>query len=139
MRPLHSLAGCAAVLLLAGCGTDAPTAAEPTPTTTTPTTTVTAASVTPSPTPAADQVLTFSYRGGVVTGPKGRVPVRRGSKVLVVLTSDRAEEVHLHGYDRKVDVAKGGTARLTFVADIAGVFELELEERGLLLCRLQVR
>jgi hypothetical protein len=136
VRPLSAIAGGLAVLALAACGTDAPTVTGPSPT---PTVTGTTPAPTASPTVAADQVLSFTYRGGVLTGPKGRVSVRRGSRVVLALTTDRAEEVHLHGYDLKVDVAKGSTGRLAFVADIAGVFEVELEGPGLLLCRLQVR
>jgi hypothetical protein len=47
--------------------------------------------------------------------------------------------VHLHGYDRKVAVAKGRPATLTFTADIPGVFAVELESHGIKLLDLVVK
>ncbi len=85
-----------------------------------------------------DQVVTVSVAGGKVTGPDGRVKVEKGSTVQLVVTSDIADEVHLHGYDKHVDVEKGGTAQLTFKATISGVFEVELEGKKLRLLQLQV-
>jgi heme/copper-type cytochrome/quinol oxidase subunit 2 len=75
----------------------------------------------------------------VVQGGVSRVPVHLGSSVALVVSSDVADEVHLHGYNRKVDVPAGGTATLEFVADQAGVFEAELESRGTQLVQLEVR
>ncbi len=46
---------------------------------------------------------------------------------------------HLHGYDKSVDVEKGGTVTLTFTASVAGVFEAELEAKGPQLVQLQVQ
>jgi hypothetical protein len=83
-------------------------------------------------------VVTVSVAGGKVTGPSGRVKVKKGSTVQLVVTSDVADEVHLHGYDKHVDVEKGGTAQLTFKATISGVFEVELEGKKLRLLQLQV-
>jgi transposase-like protein len=62
-----------------------------------------------------------------------------GSPVDLVVTTDVADEVHLHGYDRRADVASGGTATITFVADRSGVFEAELESRGAQLVQMEVR
>ena len=59
--------------------------------------------------------------------------------VTLRVISDVADEVHLHGYDKHVDVEKGGTADLTFTATLTGVFEAELETRALRLTELQVQ
>jgi len=79
------------------------------------------------------------FAGGVVQGGVSRVPIHVGSSVALVVSSDVGDEVHLHGYDRKVDVPAGGRATLEFVADQAGVFEAELESRGIQLVQLEVR
>ena len=55
------------------------------------------------------------------------------------VVADTADEVHLHGYDKKVDLVKGKPANLTFKADVPGIFEVELEERGLKLLDLVVK
>jgi DNA/RNA endonuclease YhcR with UshA esterase domain len=59
--------------------------------------------------------------------------------VTIRVTSDVAEEVHVHGYDKRVNVAAGGTAEATFVANIPGVFEVEFERSHKLLFTLEVR
>jgi hypothetical protein len=55
-----------------------------------------------------------------------------------VVRADVEDEVHLHGYDLSADVAPGQAARITFTADVAGEFEVELEELGIPLAELTV-
>ncbi len=130
-------------LLLAGCGgnNDDPTLSAPSPTAS-PTPSPTA-SPTASPTPTlpagVDQQVVFSIANKKVTGPAGRVKVKVNTTVQLVVTSDIADEVHLHGYDKHVDVTAGGTATLTFKASIPGVFEVELENTTLTITHLQVQ
>ena len=68
-----------------------------------------------------------------------RATVEQGEKVAIVVGSDVADHVHLHGYDKFADVAPGKPARLVFVASIPGRFEVELEDRGLQIADLEVR
>jgi hypothetical protein len=49
-----------------------------------------------------------------------------------------AEEVHVHGYDIKKDLAANETANVSFEASIPGIFEIELEHSGTPLGRLKV-
>jgi heme/copper-type cytochrome/quinol oxidase subunit 2 len=58
--------------------------------------------------------------------------------VTVRVTSDVADEIHVHGYDLKQDVEAGSTAEISFTADIPGVFEVELENAGFKLADLEV-
>jgi hypothetical protein len=78
-------------------------------------------------------------RAGKVLDPPGRVKIRLGSAVRLVVSSDAGDEVHLHGYDQSVDVVAGQPAELSFRATIPGVFEVELEQSGLQLAQLQVQ
>lgn len=87
---------------------------------------------------AAERTLRLSYADGEVSGNTGRVPVALGATVTVLVRSDVADELHLHGYDRRVPVPAGGSATLRFTADIPGVFELELHETGVALASLEV-
>jgi hypothetical protein len=92
-------------------------------------------------TAAADGAQTVQI---TVTGTKAETAERRvrvplDGKVRLEVTADRADEVHLHGYDRKVDIEPGTPAVLEFTADVPGVFEVELEEAGLKLVELQVQ
>lgn len=75
---------------------------------------------------------------GEVAGGVRRVEVDTGERVLLVVTSDVADEVHVHGVDITREVEAGGTVEVDFVADIPGVFEIELEQQGLPLVELVV-
>lgn len=97
------------------------------------------ATPTPTPTEEEGQVVEITVKGGKVSGPDGRVKVKKGDTVTLRVTSDVADEVHLHGYDESVDVEAGGTAELTFEATLDGVFEAELEERALQLVEFQIQ
>jgi hypothetical protein len=85
------------------------------------------------------QRVEVTYAGGAVRGGVSRISVGLGRQVQFVVHSDVADEVHVHGYDRKATVAAGGTATVDFVADQAGVFEVELESRGTQIAQLEVR
>jgi plastocyanin len=76
-------------------------------------------------------------KGQPVGGP-ARWKVSKGDKVAITVTSDVADELHLHTYDVTEDVAKGGTATLRVTANTEGVFELELEHAATLIGNLQV-
>jgi FtsP/CotA-like multicopper oxidase with cupredoxin domain len=92
---------------------------------------------TPAPAPTV-RTITVSFAGGKVSGETGRVPVARGETVDLVVTSDVAEEAHLHGYDKAAQIPAGGTATIRLVADIPGVFEFELHHSGAELLSLRV-
>ena len=68
-------------------------------------------------------------KGGKPVGGIQRATVKKGQKVAIVVHSDVADEVHVHGYDLHKDVDAGGTVRIVFPATITGVFEAELESR----------
>lgn len=72
------------------------------------------------------------------TGDIRRVSVERGQRVTLIVTSDVADHVHLHGYDVMRDVAPGAPARIVFRATAPGRFEVELEDRGIELAELRV-
>jgi hypothetical protein len=69
-------------------------------------------------------------KGGKPVGGVARIRVKKGDRVRFDVESDVADEVHVHGYDLKKDVAKGGTVSFDFPAKIDGEFEAELESRG---------
>lgn len=132
--------GCAcllAVAALAGCGSDDDsTTATSTETTTTETATETTTTTTPpveKPTIVRITVVNGAPQGGIV-----RKTVRQGDQVVLVVTSDVADEIHLHGYDKSKDVEAGGTIRLPFKATIPGRFEAELESRGVQIADISV-
>jgi heme/copper-type cytochrome/quinol oxidase subunit 2 len=124
----------AVALAACGGGDDNPSAA---PATAAPATTA-AGSATTAAEAGGAQTVRITVTGTKVETAERRVKVPLDGKVRLEVTADRADEVHLHGYDRKVDIAPGRPAVLEFTADVPGVFEVELEEIGLKLVELQV-
>jgi hypothetical protein len=84
-------------------------------------------------------VVEAKVTGDQVETASRRVRIDLGQKVRVQVEADRAEEVHVHGYDLKGDVAPGKPAVIDFTANVPGVFEVELEESSLKLFELQVQ
>ena len=65
--------------------------------------------------------------------------IDRGDSIEVIVRSDVADHIHVHGYDLTADVAPGRPARIAFEATIPGRFEVELEDRGVQIADLEVR
>jgi hypothetical protein len=89
----------------------------------------------PPPPPRAQQIR-LVVRGGKPVGGVQDVTVPKNTRAVIVISSDVADELHLHGYNLKRDLTPGQTARLPFRATIEGTVEAELEERGLPLVRI---
>ncbi len=69
---------------------------------------------------------------------EGPATVGLGDEVTIRVTADVADEVHVHTYDLYADLEPGTPGEITFVAEIPGVHEVELEGAGLLLLNLEV-
>ena len=122
-----------AATAITGCGSDDSTTASSTETTTETTTTDTTTTAAEKPTVVNIVVVNAAPQGGIV-----RQTVNKGDRVVLVVKSDVADEIHLHGYDLSRDVTAGGTARLPFTATLPGRFEVELESRGVQIADLTV-
>jgi hypothetical protein len=77
-------------------------------------------------------------RGGKPVGGVKKITVNKGDRLRFTVTSDVADEVHVHGYDFMKDVAAGSTVRFDFPAKIDGSFEVELEQRAEQIASLRV-
>ena len=149
MRPAAALVAVIIVLLTA-CGADddaEPTTPSPssppggsqsTTVTTAGGTTTTAPATTVAPAPEV-RSITVAFAGGAVAGGPAEVTVSSGERVHLEVTSDVEEEVHVHGFDLKQPVGPGVAAVFDFVADLPGIWEVELEGSGVPLLRLEVQ
>lgn len=114
-------------------------------TTTAPTTTEAPPATTEAPPATTTEAATAPVQVDVVVvggEPEGgivRKSVDLDSKVVLTVTSDVADEVHVHGYDLMADVAPGAPATIRFTADAPGRFEIELEDTGVQIAELEVR
>ena len=117
----------AVVLPLAGCAGKAPSASGTSP----------SGTAAGSSTAAKKIVVTITH--GKASGDTGRIPVTVNSHVTIQVTSDTADEVHLHGYDIEKELVPGKATTLSFVADQTGIFELELHKANVVILHLQVQ
>jgi len=82
--------------------------------------------------------LALTVAKGKVTGHTGRVKVPLGSRVRITVTSDVADEIHVHLYDLKQELSANQPGSIEFTADKPGVIEVELEKAKLPLTRLAI-
>lgn len=54
--------------------------------------------------------------------------VVRGQTVTLLISSQTRGSVHVHGYEKSIDLAPGGNVTLTFVADSSGRFPVHLHD-----------
>ncbi len=87
---------------------------------------------------SAQVTLALTVAGGKITGDTGRVKVPLGSRVRITVTSDVADEIHVHLYDLKQEISANQPGSIEFTADKPGVIEVELEHAKLPLTRLAI-
>ncbi|TDW95480.1 cupredoxin-like protein [Kribbella pratensis] len=142
------------MLVLAGCGGDStggtttpsPSAPASTPTSTLPTSTPTPGKPnTSSPSNTADPsgeqadvTVDVTVANGKVNPSGATIKVKAGQTVLVKAVSDAAEELHIHGYDKELELSPGKPASVKFTANMKGTFEVETHKSGKLVAKLVV-
>ncbi len=90
----------------------------------------------PKPEPAA--VPEIVVVGGEPKGGVAELEFERGERIEFVVRSDVAEEIHVHGYDVTAEIPAGGKAKVSFPAELEGIFEVELHGSGALIAELTV-
>jgi len=135
-RPALALLVLGAVLLT-GCaaGSDDPVAPDTpasTPSAGAPSTAPTAPAPSSAPVPAVPEVrvITASYVGGEVVTDGVRVESELGEEVVLRISSDVAEEIHVHGYDVYADIPAGGSVDIPLTLTLPGSYEVELHGAG---------
>ncbi|WP_037643733.1 hypothetical protein [Streptomyces exfoliatus] len=104
------------------------------------TATVTATAAPPTPLPSeTGRTVTLTITGKTVQPPPDRIELKKGERLTLRVTGDRADTLHVHGYDRELPLSPGVPATLTLTADRTGLFEVETHDSGLLLTQLVVR
>ncbi|MFJ6796323.1 hypothetical protein [Streptomyces sp. NPDC091268] len=93
----------------------------------------------PPPHTPADRTVTIAVRAGKVTPAPGRVELKRGERLALHVTSDRADTLHVHGFDKELALPAGQEATLVLTADRTGLFKVETHDSDLVLTQLLVR
>lgn len=72
------------------------------------------------------EVTTIVVRDGEPVGGVAELEYSAGDQIRFRVRSNVADEVHVHGYDVSEEVPAGGSATLSFPADLEGIYEVEL-------------
>ncbi len=89
--------------------------------------------------PAPDAVLKISVQGRTVSPPPGRRTVSVGDRVLLVVTTDTPNTLHVHGVEVEKEMKPGVPLKVEFTVKDPGVYAVELHAPELLLVQLVVR
>jgi hypothetical protein len=89
---------------------------------------------TPAPSTPTVRVVDAKPQGGVQ-----KLNFNKGDQIRFTVVSDTADEIHVHGYDIKKDVPKGGSVTFSFKGSIDGRFVVELEAQGEQIAELDVQ
>lgn len=87
---------------------------------------------------AAGSVPTIEVENDEPVGGVQELEFDAGEEIRFRVSSDAAEEIHVHGYDIAKDVPAGGSVEFSFPAEIEGIFEVELEQLGTQIAELRV-
>lgn len=70
------------------------------------------------------RTIGLEIRKGKVTAAEKTIRVTEGEEVQIEWTTDKAMELHLHGYDIKANAEPGRAVSMTFQAHTAGRFPI---------------
>ena len=91
-----------------------------------------------APTPSV-RTITIVLKDGKVSPNGDRVDLDKGEPFVLDITSDRDDEVHVHGFDKEIEVEAGEHVQVQVVADRTGRFEVESHHPEMLIVTLQIR
>ena len=94
-----------------------------------------------SPRPAAEAEPAYTIvrlRGGEIVGELKEISLTQGDTARIEFRSDQPGEIHIHGYDKYVDLEAGKPVRTRFEADIEGIFEIENHDTAAPVAELRV-
>ncbi len=106
----------ASLLILTGCGTSS-------------TQTTTAAPVS----------IDITLQDGAADPVGERVDLSVGQQFTMNITSDRDDEIHVHGFDTTIDVTAGQPVSRTLTVEQVGTFEVESHDPVITIVILQIR
>lgn len=80
--------------------------------------------------PSDRRTIGLEIRRGKVTGDQHTIRVSEDEQVEIRWSTDKAVELHLHGYDIRALAKPGQSVSMTFLAHTAGRFPISAHGRG---------
>ncbi len=94
----------------------------------------------PSSSPqVASKTFALEIRNGDLVVGESVIKVDQGGDVNIKVVSDVKDELHIHGYDKELILQANIPASVTFKADIAGRFEIELHSSEQAIAALEIQ
>jgi plastocyanin len=93
--------------------------------TTTTTSTTESGTETTAPAPPKPEATKIDIRGGNLVGEPAEIHAKNGDTVVIVVSADAPDDIHLHGYDIEKKVEPGKPVTFRFKANLEGEFEIE--------------
>lgn len=137
-----SVVAVAGLLVLGGCSSGQATGASSSPapsvsvTTTPPSGSMTSPAASVSEKPRQEIAITLAKGKADPNGE--RVSLAKGTTLVLTITADHADEVHVHGYDIEIPVKSGATVTKEILLDQVGRFEVESHEPQFTILQLTV-
>lgn len=97
-----------------------------------------AAPVTAETEPEVSASYAFEVAAGERLSGPALIKAKRGDLIELSLAVDRPDELHLHGYDRRVDLSRDAITAVRLQLYMAGRFEVELHRSHLPLTVIEV-
>jgi heme/copper-type cytochrome/quinol oxidase subunit 2 len=73
----------------------------------------------------------------MASGPSA-IRLVQGDEITLNIRTDRADELHIHGYDLRANLLPGQVVSLTFIATVTGRFGIELHKAHVAIGALEV-
>lgn len=89
--------------------------------------------------PSGKKVFTIFIQDQKIASGPSTLTATQGDVIEFRVFSDQNEEIHLHGYDKSLEIIKNTTQILSFTAGTAGRFPFELEHAQIELGTLEIQ
>ena len=145
IRPVLISTMTAAALLLAACGGsqgggDSSSASFPASASTMGPNTTSPNATSEQPQPADELTIDVTIAGGTVTPTNARLQGKVGEPIVLRVTSDAADELHVHSVpDHSFPVEAKPNQEFRFTVDVPGNVEIELHELDRVVASVQVQ
>ena len=87
------------------------------------------------PAPAYSKI---ALRDGELVGAPEEISLDQGDTARIEVASDKAAEIHIHGYDEYLNVEPGKPEKTRFKTNLEGIFEIENHDTAEQLAELRV-
>ena len=88
---------------------------------------------------ATEKTFTLEVNDGKLVDGSDTLKASQGDDIVIKVTSNQADELHLHGYDKEAELKPGVPSQLSFKADKSGRFIIELHKSDQEIAALEVQ